>query len=735
MSIDPREISEETHSIDPATREVAAIVCLGELMGLPVRMVEAQRAVSRSDQDLEPFENLIQAAEVLGIRLQPFRQNVAEAIWMARDDQPFVVWLEAEKKWIFLRKHGFFRVRINEGLTSTKTNLISRKELVKRLGLKSLNEVIDFAVASPNRPSEGIRGHGEEQKPDLLAPHHVESADSHHHEHASPIKRFFGLIQPEMKDVWTLLAYGLVSAVLYLAFPLAVSALVSNVSFGAQSAPFQQGLLVLSLALFAVLMFSGVIRGLQYYVAEVIQRRIFVRLAADMAYRLPRVKAGALDGVHAPEMVNRFLDVVTVQKNTTLLLLDGFNLVLGSSIGLLVLAFYHPFLLAFTLAIIIALTLIVVVLGRGAVTSSIKESICKYDMVSWLEELARYPRLFKGPGGYEMATRRADELARSFLDARSSHFRILFRQISSLLLLEIVASSALLLVGGWLVLNAQLTLGQLVASELIVSGIVASLSKVGKKFEAWYDMLAAVDKLGHLVDLDIEPQHGSFPKNQAAGSTIKAVKIGFAYKGQREIFRDLSFEVPAAGRIALMGPEGSGCSTLLDILLALRFPTSGSIEMDGLDIRSWNLDELHKHVMLVRPQDIVNGTIVENIRLGRPEIGLERVQEVLKLVGLSDDVLALPAGVHTELITGGLSFSSRQRIRLLLARALALQPKLLLLDDLFDGMDAASMSQLSSVILSPDLPWTVILTTSDPLVAAKCRQQVTLAAASQSSPL
>lgn len=735
MSIDPREISEETHPIDPATRELAAIVCLAELMGLPVRMVEAQRTVSRSDQDLEPFENLVQAAEVLGIRLQPFRQNLAEAIWMARDDQPFVIWLEAEKKWIFLRKHGFFRVRINEGLTSTKTNLISRKELVKRLGLKSLNEVIDFAVAYPNRPCEGIRGHGEEQKPDLLAPHHVDPTESHHHEHASPIKRFFGLIQPEMKDVWTLLAYGLVSAVLYLAFPLAVSALVSNVSFGAQSAPFQQGLLVLSFALFAVLMFSGVIRGLQYYVAEVIQRRIFVRLAADMAYRLPRVKAGALDGVHAPEMVNRFLDVVTVQKNTTLLLLDGFNLVLGSSIGLLVLAFYHPFLLAFTLAIIIALTMIVVVLGRGAVTSSIKESICKYDMVSWLEELARYPRLFKGPGGYEMATRRADELARSFLDARSSHFRILFRQISSLLLLEIVASSALLLVGGWLVLNAQLTLGQLVASELIVSGIVASLSKVGKKFEAWYDMLAAVDKLGHLVDLDIEPQHGSFPKNQAAGSTIKAVKIGFAYKDQREIFRDLSFEVPAAGRIALMGPEGSGCSTLLDILLALRFPTSGYIEMDGLDIRSWNLDELHKHVMLVRPQDIVNGTIVENIRLGRPEIGLERVQEVLKLVGLSDDVLALPAGVHTELITGGLSFSSRQRIRLLLARALALQPKLLLLDDLFDGMDAASMSQLSSVILSSDLPWTVILTTRDPLVAAKCSQQVSLTAASQSSSL
>ena len=130
--------------------------------------------------------------------------------------------------------------------------------------------------------------------------------------------------------------------------------------------------------------------------------------------------------------------------------------------------------------------------------------------------------------------------------------------------------------------------------------------------------------------------------------------------------------------------------------------------------------------MLIRSQDIVNGTIAENIRLGRPGIGLDDVQRALQAVGLLGDVMALPLGMHTPLVTGGLPLSSRQRTRLLLARALVLKPRLLLLDDVFDGMDRDSMNELTSVILDPALPWTVIIATRDPLVAARCGQQIDL---------
>jgi ABC-type bacteriocin/lantibiotic exporter with double-glycine peptidase domain len=684
-------------------------------------------AAHSANEGGEPLERLIRAASMVCISIQPFRLSLADAIWMAREEQPLIVWQADPGRWLLLRRHSFFRVRVSAPDQPKQSETISRRELASRLGLKNVKEVVDLGVVSPERPAEAMRGQQDDRVSALLPAYHVQQ-DVHadHHEHVSPVRRFIGLLQPEMKDVWTIILFSVITGLLYLALPLAVNALVSNLAFGTQSGPFQQALIVIALALFAFLLLSAIIRGLQYYIVEVIQRRLFVRVAADMAYRLPRVRADSLDGVHAPEMVNRFLDVVTVQKSTALLLLDGINLVLGGLIGLVVLGFYHPFLLAFTLLLILALSVIVFGLGRGAIRSSIQESICKYDVVNWLEELARYPRLFKGPGGYEMATERADQLTRAFLNARSSHFRVLFRQISGLLLLEVVASSALLMVGGWLVLRMQLTIGQLVASELIVSAIVASLSKLAKKFEAWYDALAAVDKLGHLIDLEIETESGDMPLLNSEGVSVSVANAAYAYPNGHEVFCNVSFEVAAGGRAALMGSQGSGCSTMLDVLLGLRYPTSGHISIAGFDLRSWYLEELRSSVMLIRSQDIVNGTIAENIRLGRPGIGLDEVQRALRDVGLLEDVMALPQGMHTALVTGGLPLSSRQRTRLLLARALVMKPRLLLLDDVFDGMDRGSMDELTAVMLDPKRPWTVIIATRDPLVAAKCTQQLDL---------
>ena len=174
-------------------------------------------------------------------------------------------------------------------------------------------------------------------------------------------------------------------------------------------------------------------------------------------------------------------------------------------------AFYHPSLLAFDLALLAAVMVVVIVLGRGAVRTSVEESKSKYAIAGWLEELAQFPNAFKGRGGSAMAIEHADELARGYLVRRRAHFRILMRQVVALLLIQAIASSALLVVGGFLVLEGELTLGQLVASELIVNTVLASVVKLGKHFEAWYDAQTAADKLGYLVDLPTEREGGEAP--------------------------------------------------------------------------------------------------------------------------------------------------------------------------------------------------------------------------------
>jgi ABC-type bacteriocin/lantibiotic exporter with double-glycine peptidase domain len=449
-------------------------------------------------------------------------------------------------------------------------------------------------------------------------------------------------------------------------------------------------------------------------------------MTADLSYRIPRINLRSIDGIHAPELVNRFLDVVTMQKNTSLLLLTGINLVLSTVIGMVVLGFYHPFLLAFSLVLLTFLSFIIFVLGRGAVASSIAESLCKYGVVGWLEEIARCPRLFKGPGGYQLATNRADDLARSYLEARRRHFKVLMGQITGLLVLEVIASATLLSVGGWLVINQQLTLGQLVASEIIVSAIVASISKLGKQFEAWYDTLAAVDKLGHLVDLEIEREDGDSPLRLTNGARIQVSDVAFEYSPGKPIFSNVNFCLEPGECVALFGSQGSGSSTMLDLLHGLRMPTEGHIIIDQLDLRGWYLESLRSQVTLIRSSDLVNGTIAENVRLGHPDVSIYDVNAALNTVGLLQDVLDLPEGINTTLLAGGLPLSSRQRIRLLIARAIVSRPRLLLLDEILDGLDKTALAELSNILLDPARNCTVLISTREDAVIRRCTRLIDL---------
>jgi putative ABC transport system ATP-binding protein len=234
--------------------------------------------------------------------------------------------------------------------------------------------------------------------------------------------------------------------------------------------------------------------------------------------------------------------------------------------------------------------------------------------------------------------------------------------------------------------------------------------------------MAAVDKLSHLTELEIETEDGdiSAVKDATQGARVDADKLGFTYPDGKEVFRDVCFNIQPSAKVALTGSQGSGCSTLLDLLLSMRQPTSGHVSIDGVDTRSWYLEELRSAVMLLRTADIVSGTIAENIRLGLSQVGMEQVQDALKQVGLLDEILSMPQGMHTPLVTGGLPLSSRQRTRLLLARALIQQPRLLLLDDVFDGMDTDSTAELAGFILAPERSWTVIITSRDPAILKHC---------------
>jgi ABC-type bacteriocin/lantibiotic exporter with double-glycine peptidase domain len=462
---------------------------------------------------------------------------------------------------------------------------------------------------------------------------------------------------------------------------------------------------------------------MQTYVVELIQRRLFVRVAADLAFRLPRVRVEAWDRHDGPELVNRFFDILTVQKIGAMLLLDGIAIVLGAGFGLIILASYSPYLLGFDVVILAALTFAIFLLGRGAVRTSIQESRAKYAVAGCLEEMARAPVAYKMGLGPDYAIDRADRLTRTYLFARRRHFAILMRQIVFALGFQAVATAGMLGLGGWLVIQEQLTLGQLVAAELIVATVIGSFAKLGKHMEGWYDLMAAVEKLGHLIDLPLERRDGEDPRFAPVGTTVRLHGVSYAY-GHREVLDDLDLEVEPGEHVAIVGPSGSGKSTLADLLYGLRDPTRGHITLDGINLRDLELEALREEVALVKGLDIVDDTILENVRMGRNHIGLNEVHHALEVVKLADEVAALPDGMHTRLFPTGSPLSLGQARRLMLARAIAGRPNLLVLDEALDGLDLDSRGEVLDAFFKSARGWTVIVVTHSQEVASRCDRAV-----------
>jgi putative ABC transport system ATP-binding protein len=550
------------------------------------------------------------------------------------------------------------------------------------------------------------------------------------HDHAmTPQRRLLQMVRPDRSDVWSIVVFGLLVAALTLATPIAVQQLVNSVALGGLMQP----VVVLALLLFFGLSFSAVLSALQAYVAEIVQRRIFVRVVADLSHRLPRVQLEAFDSQHGPELVNRFFDVMTVQKVGATLLLDGVGLMLQTIIGLLVLSFYHPLMLAFSVLLLFGIAIVVFVVGRGAVSTAIAESKSKYAMAGWLEEMARNAAELKSAGGARFAADRADALAHQYLEARTTHYRVVFRQLSGALGMQVFASSALLGLGGGLVIMGQLTLGQLVASELIVTAIVAAFAKLGKHMEGYYDLLAAVDKLGHLFDLPLERMDGEVYEPAGAGASLSFHEVDYAY-GRTKVVDGLSFVIAPKERVALVGPIGSGKSTVLDIAIGFRTPNSGYVTLDGIDLRELRLETVRDEVVMVGRHEMIEATIEDNVRLGRAHVSSRAIRTALEEVGLLEEIRQLPDGIATMLSNGGAPLSDGQIIRITLARAIAARPHLILLDESLLDLDDRSRRKVFDTLFDPEAPWTLVVTAVTDEIEERCDRVIRLAGASGSNP-
>jgi ABC-type bacteriocin/lantibiotic exporter with double-glycine peptidase domain len=493
----------------------------------------------------------------------------------------------------------------------------------------------------------------------------------------SPLKRLGRLLGNEKRDIAYIYVYAMIIGLISLSLPIGIQSIINLVSGGM----FTNSIVVLiSLVIVGVLV-SGGLQIMQMTMVEILQRRIFAKASFELAYRIPRVKIESLAGYYPPELMNRFFEVVNIQKGLPKLLIDISAATLQIVFGMLLLSFYHPFFVVFTFLLIGILYFIFRFTGNKGLETSLKESKYKYKTAEWFEELARTLSTFKLAGTTNLPLEKTEKFVNNYLNYRKKHFGILISQYGNILVFKTLITGGILILGTMLVVDRQITLGQFVASELVIIIVVSALEKIVLNIDVAYDLLTAVEKLGQLTDFPLE-NHGGFvtrlPGKKKA-LTIDLKDIHFSYpNSEREALNGLSLHIPAGSRFCIAGFSESGKETLARLLGGLYADFKGIFTVNGISFRDLDLNYYRDLVSKnFDRSEIIDGTILENISLGKPGVPYSDVAAVLEKLGLMDDVNRLPQGILTELVGTGNKLSGSVLEKIILARCLVVNPGLL----------------------------------------------------------
>lgn len=542
----------------------------------------------------------------------------------------------------------------------------------------------------------------------------------------SAVKRFFAMLQLDRSDITYVYVYAIFSGLINLSLPLGIQAIIGLIVGGALSTSLilLVGVVTIGTAL------TGILKIMQITVTESIQRRIFARSAFEFAYRIPKFHLEKILKDYPPELVNRFFDTLTLQKGVPKLLIDFSTALLNIVFGLLLISFYHPFFVFFSLILIVILIAIFRITGPGGLKTSLKESKYKYKVVYWLEEMARSLTTFKMAGTNKFALNQTDSLVSNYLDNRKKHFRILMIQYGNIVAFKTVITLALLLLGSTLVIQNQINIGQFVGAEIVVILVLNSVEKLILSMETIYDVLTAVEKIGGVVDLPLDEDDGlKYDEiNENGGIAVALDNVCFKYAdAENNTIKNLSITIESGEKLCLSGFNGAGKATLIQLIMGLYREYQGQITHNGFPLRNISRISLNKNIgCYTQMSDIFRGNIIENILLGNEELGLAGVIKVAEKIGLAPYIQTLKEGYQTMLLPGGSNVPGSVRTKILICRAMVSSPKLLLFEEFFSKLEFKDQKNIAKTLAEKTGDATVIVVTNNPVIASFFKRVVIL---------
>jgi len=537
-------------------------------------------------------------------------------------------------------------------------------------------------------------------------------------------QRLIGLLKLDRKDIKQVIFYAIFAGFVSLSLPLGIQAIINLL----QSAQLSTSWIVLVGLVTLGVVFAGILQLMQIRIIENVQQKIFTRASFEFAYRFPKMTMSSLRGHYPPELANRFFDTLTIQKGLSKILIDFPAALLQIIFGLILLSFYHPFFIIYGFLLLILMYLVFKFTAQKGLETSLDESNSKYKVAHWLQEVARSILSFKLSGKTSLAMEKNDNLVAGYLEARESHFKILIVQFIQLIGFKVLVTAGLLIIGGLLVLNQQMNIGQFVAAEIIILLVIASVEKLILGLETIYDVLTSIEKLGKVVDKPLESQDGELLKLDHDALSVELSDISYDVPDRDySIINELSLKLEPKQTLLITGESGSGKSTLLKLIAGLIAPTKGKIYVNNKSLIGINLNSYRAMLgQALTEETPFEGTLLENITFGNTSITIDQVNEAIKNVGLKDFVKSLPLGLKTVIYPEGKGTSFTISKKIMLARSIINKPKLLLLKDPLDQFELTEGKRIIDFLTAPTHDWGLVVVSQNSLWKNKADKTIEL---------
>lgn len=525
------------------------------------------------------------------------------------------------------------------------------------------------------------------------------------------IKRLFNLLETYKENIVSIYIYAVLNGIIALSLPLGVQAIIGLITTQQISTSWFVLILIISVGS----LLSGIFQIYQAKILEYIQQSIFVRAAFDFANRIPKFKFDKVTKFYPPELVNRFFDALNIQKGVDKILIDFATSSLQILFGLILIAFYHYLFLFFGLLLILTIFIIFKVTFKSGLSTSIEESSHKYEVAHWLEELARTMGTFKLYPQETLSISNTNANLEKYIHARQSHFKVILVQMWSNLIFKLLMTILLLVLGSILVVNGEINIGQFVAAEIILITIINSVEKFILSMADIFDTLTAIEKVGYVTDIELdENQNDDIQNINSSGLKVELIDLCYKFpNSDKHTISNINLYANPGEKIAIIGESGSGKTTFIRLISGFYDNYEGNIKFNDISLRNFNKEVLRMYIGdNFSEQNVFHGSILENITLGNKDIDIDEILKVMDNLLMTEKVDSLKDGLNTIIQAEGKNFSRTFIRKIVIARSLLKQPKLLILDDFGEYFDKKQRKIIADYLFSFN-KMTIIYCTND----------------------